>query len=96
MKNVREITSSFGGLVTGAIEAMEFGAILEVNQTTGEGEIRYQGNTYHATATQVDTYINLPQVKHVRQGKYCIRKDMRQPFGGVTFYQDDDFRAKHV
>ncbi|AUR98449.1 hypothetical protein NVP1251O_17 [Vibrio phage 1.251.O._10N.261.55.E5] len=96
MKNVREITSLFEGAVTGAIEAMEFGAILEVDHATGEGEIRYQGNTYHATKIQVDAYVHLPQVKHMRQGKYCIRKDMRQPFGEVTFYQDDEFRAKHL
>ncbi|AUR83195.1 hypothetical protein NVP1032O_15 [Vibrio phage 1.032.O._10N.261.54.F5] len=96
MKNVREITSLFGGVVTGAVEAMEFGVTGEVDRVTGEGEIRYQGNTYHATKIQVDAYIHLPQVKHMRQGKYCIRKDMRQPFGGVTFYQDDDFRAKHL
>ncbi|AUS01359.1 hypothetical protein NVP1284A_32 [Vibrio phage 1.284.A._10N.286.55.A5] len=89
VKNVNEISN--GVEVIGFIQSMEFGAILN-KQKDGTGIVEYQGNRYQATKEQMNKAVKLPQVKHIRNGMFVIPKRYRQPFGEVTFYQQDEFR----
>lgn len=91
MKNVNEISN--GVETIGFIQSMEFGAILN-KQKDGTGIIDYQGSYYQATKEQMNSAVKLPQVRHIRSGMYVIPKRYRQPFGEVTFYQQDEFRLK--